>query len=165
MNWLDIIVLLMLLIPLFIGWRRGLVGTVVPLVGLVVAIIAGGRFYGTVASWFSTWLDSPAQANLLGFAIIFILVLAAAMVIAAITREFLSLLLLGWVDRIGGVAFGLLIGGLVAGALLTLVTKFFGSSVEHTVTNSALAGFLLDKFPFALYLLPGEFDVVRDFFV
>ncbi len=165
MNWLDIIVLLMLLIPIFIGWRRGLVGTVVPLVGLVVAIILAGRFYDSVAGWFSTWLDSPAQANLLGFAIIFVIVLAAAMVVAAISREFLSLLLLGWVDRIGGLAFGLLIGGLVTGALLTMVTKFFGSAVENTVTDSALAGFLLDKVPFALYLLPGEFDVVRDFFV
>jgi membrane protein required for colicin V production len=165
MSWLDIIVLLMLLIPLFIGWRRGLVGTVVPLVGLVVAIIVAGRFYGSVAGWFSTWLDSPAQANLLGFAIIFIAVLGAAMVVAAISREFLSLLLLGWVDRVGGLAFGLLIGGLVAGGLLTLVTRFFGSAVEDTVTDSALAAFLLDKFPLALYLLPGEFDVVRDFFI
>ncbi len=80
MSWLDIVVLLMLLIPMFIGWRRGLIGALVPLAGLVVAIVMAGRFYGSVAGWLSHWLDSSAQANLLGFAIIFVAVLAAAMV-------------------------------------------------------------------------------------
>lgn len=165
MSWLDIVVLLMLLIPMFIGWRRGLIGALVPLAGLVVAIVMAGRFYGSVAGWLSHWLDSSAQANLLGFAIIFVAVLAAAMVAASVARRFLSLLFLGWVDKVGGLVFGLLAGAVIAGAMLSLTSKFFGSRVEGTVADSALAAFLLDKFPFVLYLLPGEFDAVRDFFV
>jgi membrane protein required for colicin V production len=38
---------------------------------------------------------------------------------------------------------------------------FFGTDL---VTESFLAGVLLDKFPLVLALLPSEFDTVRDFF-
>jgi membrane protein required for colicin V production len=164
MDWLDVILILMLLIPTFIGWRRGLIGTVVPLVGFVVAILLAGQFYDSAAGWLSHWFHSPAQAKLLGFALIFILVLAAALTVASIARRLLSLLLLGWVDRIGGLVFGLLTGALISGALLSLVMNFFGSRVEATITNSTLATFLVDKFPLALYFLPGEFDSVRKLF-
>jgi len=164
MDWLDVILIIMLVIPTFIGWRRGLVDAVIPLVGFAIAIILAGQFYDSVASWLSHWLHSPAQAKLLGFAIIFILVVAAAMVVASIARKLLTLLLLGWVDKIGGLVFGLLTGALVAGALLSLMLNFFGSRVEATITDSALATFLVDKFPLALYFLPGDFDSVRNLF-
>jgi membrane protein required for colicin V production len=164
MDWLDVVLIIMLLIPTFIGWRRGLIGTVVPLVGFVVAIVLAGQFYDSVANWLLHWLHSPAQAKLLGFAIVFIAVLAAALFVASIARRLLNFLLLGWVDKIGGLVFGLLTGALVAGALLSLVMHFFGSRVDATITGSALATFLVDKFPLALYFLPGEFDSVRNLF-
>jgi membrane protein required for colicin V production len=165
MDWLDVVVILVMVLPMYLGWRRGLIGTVVPLVGLVFAILMAGHFYDPVAEWLSHWLDSSGQAKLLGFAIIFVAVIAAAFAIAFAARRFLNFLLIGWVDTIGGLVFGLLAGTLIAGGLLSLVSKFFGSRVEGTVADSALATFLLDKFPFVLLLLPGEFDAVRDFFV
>jgi membrane protein required for colicin V production len=47
------------------------------------------------------------------------------------------------------------------GALLAIWVQFFGSGL---VTESFLAGVLLNKFPLVLALLPSEFDAVRDFF-
>ncbi|MGB2885089.1 MAG: CvpA family protein, partial [Dehalococcoidia bacterium] len=85
-------------------------------------------------------------------------------VVTKLVRGFLGFLLLGWIDKFGGLVFGLVMGGVVAGALLSIVSKFFSSRVEATVADSALAAFLLDKFPFVLYLLPKEFDAVRQFF-
>jgi membrane protein required for colicin V production len=67
-------------------------------------------------------------------------------------------------DKVGGLILGLVIGGVISGAILSLMTKFFASSVEETVAESTLAAFFLDKFPFVLYLLPKEFDTVRQFF-
>jgi membrane protein required for colicin V production len=165
MDWLDVVVIVVLLVPMYLGWRRGLIGTAVPLVGLVVAILVAGHFYGAVADWLGNWLESSGQAKLLGFAIIFVAVLGTAFAGAFAARRFLNFLLLGWVDTVGGLVFGLLAGALIAGGLLSLVSKFFGSRVEGTVADSALATFLLDRFPFVLLLLPGEFDSIRDFFV
>ena len=52
-------------------------------------------------------------------------------------------------------------GAILISALLATIVKFFG---EGIVTDSALAGFLLDKFPIVLGLLPSQFDSIRDFF-
>lgn len=164
MNWLDAAIIIVLLTLIVLGLRKGLIGSVVPLIGVVLGILLAGRFYGSVAGWLSNWLQSEAQANIVGFAIIFILVMVVAVVIAGFMRRFLSLLLLGWVDRVGGLAFGLFMGAAVCGAILALVSKFFASPLESTVEDSILAAFFLDKFPFILGLLPNEFDSVRQFF-
>ena len=164
MNWLDGIIIVMLVIPTLIGFKRGLIGTVVPLVGIVLGVIVAGHCYGAMAGWLSNWLESQRQAEIVAFLIIFVLFLTAMMVVAWLLRKFLSLLLMGWVDRVGGLAFGLILGGVTAGALLSIIAKFFASSVEATFQDSPLASFLLDKFPFVLYILPHQFDSVRDFF-
>jgi membrane protein required for colicin V production len=52
-------------------------------------------------------------------------------------------------------------GAILISALLATVVKFFG---EGMVTESALAGFLLDQFPIILGLLPSQFDSIRNFF-
>ncbi len=165
MNWLDIVIIVILVVPMFLGFRRGLIGTVLPLIGIVLGIVVAGQGYSYVAEhWLSGWLESPAQANIVAFILIFILLMIAITVVTKLVRGFLGLLLLGWIDKFGGLVFGLVMGGVVAGALLSIVSKFFSSRVEATVADSALAAFLLDKFPFVLYLLPKEFDVVRRFF-
>jgi len=164
LNWLDAAIAIVLVILIVLGFRKGLIGSVVPLFGVVIGILLAGRFYGSVAGWLSNWLQSEAQAKIAGFALIFILVMVVALIVAAFMRRFLSLLLLGWVDKVGGLAFGLVMGAVVCGTLLALASKFFASPLESTIQDSALAGFFLDKFPFILGLLPNEFDSVRQFF-
>jgi len=159
MNWLDIVIILILILPMFIGYRRGLIRTVVPLVAIVLGIIVAGRAYDNLGGWFHPGLfKSEAQANIVAFAIIFILFMAAMAVVANLLHRFFSLLLMGWVDKLGGLVFGLVIGGVISGAILSLIANFFPSAVEATFERSALAAFLLDKFPFVLYLLPPEFE-------
>lgn len=164
MNWLDIVIIVILVVPTFLGFRRGLIGTILPLVGIVLGVIVAGRGYGSMANWLSNWLESPAQAKIVAFILIFILFMIAITVVTKLVRGFLGFLLLGWIDKFGGLVFGLVMGGVVAGALLSIVSRFFTSRVEATVADSALAAFLLDKFPFVLYLLPKEFEAVRQFF-
>lgn len=164
MNWLDIVIILILVIPTLIGFNRGLIKTVLPLVGIVLGILLAGYFYDSMAGWLSSWLESPRQANIVGFIIIFILVMATVLAIASLLSSFIRLILLGWLDKLGGAAFGLAIGGLLSGALLAIITKFQYSGVEDIIRDSPLASFFLDRFPFVLGLLPEEFDAVRQFF-
>ena len=164
MNWLDAAIIIVLVVLIILGFRRGLIGSAVPLAGIVLGIVLAGRFYGSVAMWLSTWLHSEAQAKIAGFAVIFVLVMLAAAIIATLLRRFLSLLLPGWVDRVGGLAFGLIMGAVVCGASLALASKFFASPLEGAIEDAVLAGFFLDRFPFILGLLPHQFDSVRQLF-
>ena len=99
--------------------------------------------------------------NIVGFIIILVLVMGLAAVVAVLLRTILRAIMLGWVDHIGGAVLGLVMGALSISALLAIIVKYTGSNL---IADSALANFLLDKFPFVLGLLPSEFDSIRDFF-
>ena len=164
MNWLDIVIIVFLAITVITGLSKGLIKTIIPLVGVILGVVLAGRFYGSVADWLSTWLHSPSQANIAGFAIIFIVVVIVALIVASLLSKFLSLLLLGWVDKLGGAVLGLVIAGLVCGAMLTIITKYNFPGMEGAIQNSSLASFFVDHFNMVLPFLPSEFDSVHQFF-
>jgi membrane protein required for colicin V production len=164
MNWLDIVIIVFLAITVITGLSKGLIKTIIPLVGVILGVVLAGRFYGSVADWLSTWLHSPSQANIAGFAIIFIVVVIVALIVASLLSKFLSLLLLGWVDKLGGAVLGFVIGGLVCGAILTIITKYNFPGMEGTIHDSNLASFFVNNFNMVLPFLPSEFDSVHQFF-
>ncbi len=243
MNWLDVLIIIFLGITAFIGSRRGLVGTFFPLAVIVLAIFVAGHSYEAASSWSRSWFGSPNHARIAAFVIIFLLVVAACVVLFWLGRKSMTLfakgksemtgtviplagIILGialagyfyepladWLsprllsrgqasitafaiifilsmlvatkvllslsgllnkrpypeltDKLNGMAgtiLGLAIGGVLAGALLTIIARFYYSSVESTLRDSSIASFLLNNFPFILRILPKEFDIVRHLF-
>ena len=160
MNWLDIVIIVALVIPIFTGLKQGIIKAALSLAGLVVGVILASNFYEQLANILS-FISNKDVANVASFIIILVVVLVIANVLAALLKVTAKAVMLGWVDRLGGAIFGLLMGAIFMGAILATFVKFFGSDL---ITESLLAGFLLDKFPIVLGLLPSEFDVIRDFF-
>ena len=153
---------------LLVKSKAELSSTVIPIAGIVAGITLAGFFYESVARWLSHWLTSRSQAAVAAFAIIFILATAVT------TKALLSLAALldkrpyksttDKINGLGGTILGLAIGGLISGALLTIIAKLYYTSVEATMKGSGLASFLLNNFPFVLRILPQEFDIVRHLF-
>ncbi len=161
MNWLDIVILLIIAVATFLGLFMGLIKAVLVLVGIIVGVILAGRFY-TPLSQLLSFIPDEGAAKVIAFAIILIGVMLIAILLAVFLKWAASLVMLGWVNRLGGALFGLLLGALFCGALLAIWVKFLGS--DGTVADSTLARILLDRFPLVLALLPGEFDAVRSLF-
>lgn len=160
MNWLDIALILFLVLTTFLGLRRGIIGLVLPLVGLIVGIILAGQHYGTVGGWLP--IENPEYAKWAAYAIIILSTFIGAIILSIILRRFIRLVLLGWVDRLGGAILGLALGGLLCAAAVAACVKFgLGSNLIH---GSGVSRLLLDWFPFVLGLLPDEFNTVRNFF-
>ena len=160
MNWLDIILIIALVGSAFIGLRLGIIKAVLSLVGLIVGVVLAGNFYEPVSSWFG-FISNDNAANTVAFILILVGVMLLAALLARLLKLAASITMLGWVDRIGGAVFGFLMGAILLSALLATWVKFLGTGL---VTESFLAGVLLDKFPLILALLPEEFDAIGDFF-
>jgi membrane protein required for colicin V production len=160
MHWLDIILLVALVIPTFIGLRQGLIKAVLSLVGIIVGVVLASNFYENVANLFS-FISNPDVANIIAFILILVVVMVIATLLARLLKTVVKLVMLGWVNHLGGAIFGFIMGAIVMGAILATWVKFFGPDM---LSESLIANILLDKFPFVLSLLPKEFDVVRDFF-
>jgi membrane protein required for colicin V production len=161
MNWLDIAIIIMLVVPALIGLKIGVIKILLTVIGVIVGVVLAGRF----SPWLGermTFISDPGIAKVAAFAIILIVVLVLAAVAAALFKKAASLVLLGWVNRLGGAVLGLALGGLFWGAILTMWVKFLGAG--STITDSVMAGFLLNGFPVVLGLLPSDFDSVRSFF-
>lgn len=155
-------------LDLMLKGKAEMSNTVIPLIGIILGIALAGYFYEPVANWFSPWLTSPSQSAMAAFVIIFIM---AMLITTKILLSLASLLdkrpyasMVGQFNGLGGTILGLAIGGLLSGALLTLIANFYYASVEATMRGSGLAAFLLNNFPFVLRILPREFDLVRHFF-
>lgn len=168
MNWLDIAILAVMAVTLFFGLRIGIIKAVLSLAGLIVGIILAGRYYLPLAERLTFIPQDIAffpQASLAEIAA-FAFILGGTMIIATVAAVLLkwtaSMVMLGWVNRLGGAIFGLLLGGLLCSALLAIWSKFLG--ITGVISESSLAVILLNRFPAVLALLPGEFDAIRSFF-
>jgi membrane protein required for colicin V production len=160
MNWLDVILIIFLIASFVFGLWQGFIRALLSVVGMVVGVILASNFYPSLAKVLG-FISNPEIANIVAFAIILVAVMIVFMIIAALLRSLLETIKLGCIDRIAGGVLGVVVGALFISALLAGIVKFFGQGV---VTSSVIAGFLLDKFPFVLGLLPSEFKVIRDFF-
>jgi len=161
MNWLDIVVLVVIAASTFIGLRIGIIKAVLSLAGLIVGVILAGRYYAPLAERL-TFIAQDSVAEAVAFTIILIGVMIIAGVAAALLKWAASVVMLGWVNHLGGAVFGLLLGAILSGALLTIWVKFLGA--PEIINESNLAALLLDRFPAVLALLPDEFDVIHSFF-
>ncbi len=161
MNGLDIGIIVVIAISLSIGLKAGIIKIALSLAGVIVGIILAGRYSIPLANQL-TFITSEEIAKIVAFAIILLGVMLVAAVLASVLKWTASVVMLGWVNRLGGAAFGLVLGAILCGALLAIWVKFLG--IQSVIAESGLAKILLDRFPVVLALLPDEFDTIRSFF-
>jgi len=161
MNWLDIVIIVVAVLLGIVGLRQGIIKTVFGIAGLIGGIVLAGRYYGGLAALLSP--SGATWANIAAYAIILFATLIVAAVIGSLVAKLVHLVMLGWLDRLVGCILGVFIGGLICAAVLAIVGKYYPGA-EAVISQSAVARFLMERFPLLLALLPEEFDFIRDFF-
>jgi len=159
LNWLDIVIIVILVISAWGGMRRGLIEMVLGLAGVVVGIILAGKYSTQVGDWLN--ISSPDMAHIVAFIIILLVTILVFYLIAKILNKIASITLLGWFNRLCGAILGVLIAALIMAALLAVIVKLTNWSVAG---DSLIAPFFLEHFPKVLSLLPSYFDGVKDWF-
>ncbi len=176
MNWVDTVIIVALVVSTFIGYKVGLIKIVVPLVGMLLATILSGALHSYLGDRLG-FIDSEKWANIVAFIIVFVVIFVIVYISASMLRKIMQLMLLGWVDRLAGAALIFIVGWIVCSMIVVMVARYgalgadyvpgstvSSESVEDMIDDSALATFQIDTFPIVMKLLPGEFDVVRDYF-
>jgi len=160
MNWIDIVIIIVIAIPTILGLRTGIIKASFSLAGLILGVILAGHYYVPLSEQLSGL--SPGIARIVAFAIILVGVWVIAILLSGLVERAVSMMLLGWVNRLVGAVFGFVVGAILCSALLAIWVKFLG--IQSFIVDSALATILLDRFPMVLALLPDEFSAVRSFF-
>ncbi len=138
MNPFDILIILILGYCLVRGLFRGLVKEVSSIIGVLGGFYAGFTYYPKLVNLLSELIHNSAYLNILSFMIIFCTVLVLVNVLGIIIKYLLNISFLGWVDRIGGVVFGVVKGGLIVSILFIALTTFLPKKSAF-IKNSTLA--------------------------
>ena len=126
MNYLDIIIGIVLILFAIGGFRNGIIREAFSLVAFL------GGIYGAMklSEWFGKLIGkiidvSPEWTSVIAFMIIFIALALLINWLGSLLANLIASLNLGFVDRIGGIVFGIAKGFLLMGVLIVLL-DFFG---------------------------------------
>lgn len=163
MGWVDFVILALLVGGAFLGFRNGVISWALTLVGLAVGVFLAGRFYKTLDA-LVPGVESEGLRQLIAFAAVLIAALVASWLLARVVKTTMSMLMLGWADRAGGTAVGLLAGALAASAFVAAAGVVPSESLKDAVRESRLAEQLLDATAFLRALMPSDFGAAGSLF-
>jgi membrane protein required for colicin V production len=159
-NWLDVVLIVILLVSVIMSARKGFSREVIGLAAAFLALVLAMWFYGLAGSFLMPFVSSARVANLLGFLLVVVVVLICGWMLGWIVRRFLRTVGLSFFDRLLGAAFGLVRGLLIAMALLTAFLSFGpqvdSNTVSASMLNSKLAPYVLDASHVIVAVAPME---------
>lgn len=160
MNWLDYVLLAILLISVVMSFRKGFSREIIGLAAAFFGLVLGMWFYGLAGSFLVPHVSSQRVANLIGFLLVFCGVLVLGALLGWIVSHFLRKVGLSFFDRLLGAAFGLVRGLLIAVALLTAWMSFGpqvdSKTVSRSMLNSRIAPYVLDASHLFVTIAPME---------
>lgn len=139
MNTLDIIIIAIIGFFAAVSFFRGFVREAFALGGLILGIILANFFYSFLGKILLGLFDflSPAIADVLGYLLIFISVTVVMFFVGRLLNGFVKLILLKWLDRLLGFAFGLAKGFIIV-AVLAMVLGLVAPRESDFINNSVL---------------------------
>ena len=125
MQTIDIIIAVLLALGLISGMHDGAVKQIAGLAGLIGGLLLGRAFYLPVGEWLVSTLDLSVEvAYVTAFILILIVVPLLFSVVGWLVSKLLSIICLGWVNRLLGGFIGVLKCALLVGVIITGIEFF-----------------------------------------
>lgn len=148
-----VVVLIVIALCGFLGWRAGVVRRLVELAGAVATILAASRLASQIAPWLDAHTPMGASSSLVvGYLSIIICGFVLTGLLARLVQKAINLTILGLVDHVGGAVCGIVLGSLLVSiGLIAISAAPGGDNVRATFDRSALGRTLYRAAP-NLYL-------------
>ena len=153
MNWLDFVLLAIIVITAILGLVKGLMKQVIGLAAVIAGLVLASLYYRSAGAIFRAFIHNDLVGNFLGFVAIFVAVLLIGAVLAWLaTKAMIGPL--AFVNRLLGGAFGLIKSILICGILIFAMTSF--EIGRPALRTSVLAPFCLGFTRAAVHLVPQD---------
>jgi membrane protein required for colicin V production len=139
MNYMDIILLTLLILSAFNGLRKGFIEELAGLAALILGIWAALHFSGIVAQLLSENLNIQGRyLPVIAFVATFIVVIILVNLIGSAVSGMVKAVKLGLVNRLAGFVFGVIKGALILSVLLVVFNKL--DQDVHLIPAEAKSG-------------------------
>jgi membrane protein required for colicin V production len=139
-NWLDPVIIGIILLSVALGILRGLIRSVAGFVGLLLAALFASRLATLINPALNDAnIKHPPVTGAAAFVVAFVVIFVAVEMLANMLRFVEKILFLGWIDRVGGAVFGLARGVILSMVLLAAFAMFGSAQFNTTLRQAQVA--------------------------
>jgi membrane protein required for colicin V production len=121
---IDLLFLGMMMLAVFNGARNGLIVALFSAIGWILGLIAAFKFSGVAADYLDNIIDvSSRTLSIISFIAVFAIVILLINLGAKIIEKTVELTLMGWLNRLGGIFFYVLLYTLIFSVLIFFAEK------------------------------------------
>jgi membrane protein required for colicin V production len=153
MNLLDLIFIIIIGFSAIYGLFKGLVKEVVSLLAVIIGLIGASRLYQGISPVLANLGFGDQAAKILTFFILFIVIFIAIVLVGRLIHKLVHAILLGWLNRLGGIGFGLL-RGIIISAIIIMILTITLSEKAPILTQSKLTPHIMSVSKVLLSLVP-----------
>jgi membrane protein required for colicin V production len=133
---IDILFLAMMIMAVYNGFRNGLIIAIFSIIGWILGLIAAFKFSSFAATYLRDNVNlSPRVLSIIAFILVFMIVVLIVNLGARLLQKTVELVMLGWLNRLGGIFFYVLLYTLIFSVLILFAekVKLFN---EETISSS-----------------------------
>ncbi len=133
---IDLLFLGCMILAVINGIRNGLIVALFSIIGWIIGLYAAFRFSSVAATYLDDLIDvSPRVLSIISFIAVFGIVMLLVSLGAKIVEKTIELTMLGWINKLGGIFFYVLLYTLIFSVLISFAEKSKLLS-EETIQSS-----------------------------
>ena len=142
MSIVDIILLICFIPALISGIRKGFISQVISIISIIAGVWVSYEFSTQVGTWLGQHIEAADNVlKLISFILIMIAVFSGLALAGKLLEGLVNFVMLGWVNKLLGVAFAMLKTGLIVGLLIMVFCSL--NNNLHMVSDDVLADSVL----------------------
>ncbi|MCH8235628.1 MAG: CvpA family protein [Chloroflexi bacterium] len=123
MTIFDWVLVAVFVVGALLGLKWGLVQAALNFIAVYVAMLIGAQFADGLVERITDDIENESITTAIGYVIIFLAVFIIAQIVGKAIRTMLKIVFLGWVDRLGGVVVGALLGAILVTGVVTAMAR------------------------------------------
>lgn len=161
---IDIAFLIVMILAIFKGLRKGLILGIFSLIAFIIGIAAALKFSAIVAGYLKSNVSAPAKwLPLISFVLVFVAVVLLINIGARLIRKIMRFAMLGWLDRLGGTVLYVVIYCIIFSVFLFFGDKLF--LIGHsTIESSKIYPYISPWAPKVIDNLGNVIPIFKDMF-
>ena len=124
MNYIDIVLGLLLLFAAISGFKKGLIAELASLAALILGIWGAIEFSDITSEFLvETFNLQSEHLNIISFAVTFVVIVILVHIIGSVVNKLVETVMLGFVNKLAGLVFGILKSALILSIILVFFDK------------------------------------------
>ena len=118
MNWLDLAFITLVFGCGVVGVWIGLIRAALAALGVVLGILVASQVSNDVGGLYAGYISNETLANVIAYGLVILASIIVARIITVVVLKVVNFLAMGWVDKVAGLAMGLVVGAAITWAAI-----------------------------------------------